>query len=224
MASYNIRNGISISDSRDLTATADIVNLISPDIIAIQEVDSATRRCDGQYVGGALADMTDMFPLYSAAIDYEGGKYGVGMLCKNAPDSVVRIPLPGREESRTALIAFWPDIVVCSTHLSLNSEDCKSGAILLADTLVKLSNGRPAFIMGDFNTTADDGLWTLLETKYGFKRVAGYDSPTFPSDEPQETLDYILIYSPATKVGTSNITVAQSTASDHRPIYTDIEF
>lgn len=121
--SYNIRNGRGIDNVQDLGRVAEIINRTAPDIVALQELDSVTGRMAGRFIPGELGEMTGMHARFCRAIDYDGGAYGVGLLSRDEPLAVRRIPLPGREESRVLFVAEFPDYVVCVTHLSLTPED-----------------------------------------------------------------------------------------------------
>ena len=125
--SYNIRNATGIDDRPDMCRTASVITECAPDIIAIQEVDSATKRSLGKYILGDLSAKTGMIPIFAPAIDFDGGKYGIGILAREKPISIKRVMLPGREESRVLLIAEFENYYFCCTHLSLTeNEDRKS--------------------------------------------------------------------------------------------------
>ena len=215
--SYNIRNGIGIDGTADLDRIAEVIVSARPDIVAVQEVDSVTRRSDGRDVIDYLAEKTSMRPYYSAAIDFDGGRYGIGMLCDSEPDSIRRIALPGSEEARTAIIAVWPDKAIACTHLSLTEKDRDKGAEIVARKLAELSaNGRATFMAGDFNADYDDPLFQILDERYGLKRQYP-QTPTFPSDLPTEMIDHILTGG-GCDTTLSGIEVLNSQASDHRPL------
>ncbi len=116
---YNIKNGFGMDDVRDPARIGTVIDKHMPDIVAVQEVDSMTNRSGKRYVLGELAAQTAMYPVYSPAIDYDGGKYGIGMLTKKKPMNIKRIALPGREEKRALLILEFEDYAVGCTHLSL---------------------------------------------------------------------------------------------------------
>ena len=78
--SYNIHNGVGMDHQADYERVAEVINRYAPDIVAIQEADSVTRRSSGVDVLHCLADYTLMHRLYAPSIDYEGGKYGIGLL------------------------------------------------------------------------------------------------------------------------------------------------
>lgn len=102
---------------------ANVINNASPDVVAIQEVDSMTRRSGQKYVLGEIAERTQMHACFAPAIEFEGGKYGIGLLTKQVPLRLQTIPLPGREEARTLILAEFEDYIYCCTHLSLAEED-----------------------------------------------------------------------------------------------------
>lgn len=77
-----------------------------------------------------LAARTTLTGTYAKAIDYSGGSYGVGILSREKPLSVKRIPLPGREEARVLLMAEFRDYWFCVTHLSLTREDSSASPLI----------------------------------------------------------------------------------------------
>ena len=80
--SYNIHNGVGLDGKRDYARIAKAVLRMSPDVVALQELDSATRRSGGVDILRELSDQTLMHRVYAPAIDYQGGKYGIGLLSK----------------------------------------------------------------------------------------------------------------------------------------------
>lgn len=215
---FNIRNGIGTDEVCDLSRIAKVISDSNVGIVAVQEVDSMTLRSGQRYVLGELAAMTAMLPFFSAAIDYDSGKYGVGLMCREKPDSILRLSLPGREEARTAIICIWKDKVVCSTHLSLDAEDALAGINILALYLRAISKDRMVFLAGDFNSHPDSDVIEFLESE-GFTLLNDPTKSTFPSDSPKETLDYIVCFSPNRQTVPAHSTdVIETCASDHRPV------
>ncbi len=121
IATYNIRNCIGMDMTQDIDRTAKAIQTFEADIIAVQEVDSCTHRSKGIDILGQLASRTDMTATYSSAIDFDGGRYGIGILSKEQPIAVKHIQLPGREEARTAVIAEFDDYVFLCRRLELPS-------------------------------------------------------------------------------------------------------
>ena len=120
--SYIIRNGIGIDNIQDIGRIARVILREAPDLVALQELDSATLRVGGRYIPGDLGRMTRMHATF----------------------------VPGREEARVLLMAEFPDYTVCVTHLSLTPEDRHASLPLIlqaTDTCRK-----PVLLAGDFNT------------------------------------------------------------------------
>ena len=123
LMTYNIKNANGMDDICNFQRVANVINNASPDVVAIQEVDSMTRRSGQKYVLGEIAERTQMHACFAPAIEFEGGKYGIGLLTKQVPLRLQTIPLPGREEARTLILAEFEDYIYCCTHLSLTEED-----------------------------------------------------------------------------------------------------
>ena len=92
---YNVRHCAGIDLVVDYDRTANVIISQQPDMVALQELDSMTGRSGQKYQLDELANRTDYFPVYGKAIDFDGGGYGVGVLTKEKPLSIKRIPLPG---------------------------------------------------------------------------------------------------------------------------------
>ena len=213
--SYNIRNGIGIDDKRDLNRTAATINAELPDVVCVQEVDSVTGRSGGAYILGDLANVTNMHPTFAAAIDFMGGKYGIGILSKQKPLSVKRVALPGREERRALLIAEFQDYVVACTHLSLTPDDQLLSVPIIADEAMRYT--KPFFICGDLNAKPDSNV--IAAFKKHFKIVSQTKHATWPSDKPQDLIDYIMVLKSSAKdvkAGKAHV-VNGTLASDHLP-------
>ena len=123
LMSYNIKNANGMDNVCNFQRIANVINNTSPDVVAIQEVDSMTNRSGQKYVLGEIAERTQMHGYFAPAIDYDGGKYGIGLLTKQVPLRLQSLPLPGREEARTLILAEFADYIYCCTHMSLTEED-----------------------------------------------------------------------------------------------------
>ena len=123
LMTYNIRNATGMDGVCNFQRIANVINNASPDVVAVQEVDSVTNRSNQKYVLGEIAERTQMHACFAPAIDFDGGKYGIGLLSKKAPIHLQTMALPGREEARTLILAEFEDYIYCCTHLSLTEED-----------------------------------------------------------------------------------------------------
>ena len=162
--SYNIRNGRGMDDAANYQRTADVINKACPDLVAVQEIDSVTGRSGGKDVLRELAGLTFMHYVYAPAIDYDGGKYGIGMLSKEKPLGYRYLPLPGREEARALLVVEFERYIYCCTHLSLTEEDRMLSLPIIKQ--VAASANKPFFIAGDMNAHPDSEFIQQLQKDF----------------------------------------------------------
>lgn len=220
MMSFNIHNGIGMDGQADYGRIAAVINQSSPDVVALQELDSATLRNDGKDLIKELANRTLMHRIYAAAIDYQGGKYGIGILSKEKPLNHRIISLPGQEEKRALLLVEFDKYVFCCTHFSLTEADRLASVPLLLAQLTEVD--KPVFVAGDFNAEPESATIKLLKEK--FRPLLNTKNKTSPADEPKEYLDYIFGYNGSGNGYTvvQSAVINESMASDHRPIYADV--
>ena len=218
--SYNIRNGKGIDDVANFRRTADVINKACLDLVAVQEIDSVTGRSGRKDVLRELAELTSMHYVYAPAIDYDGGKYGIGMLSKEKPLAYRYLPLPGREEARALLVVEFERYIYCCTHLSLTEEDRMLSLPVIKQ--VAMSAHKPFFIAGDLNAHPDSEFIRQLQND--FVILTDPNELTFPADKPDETLDYIATFAKDTTTFTriSACVPDEPAASDHRPVVIDI--
>lgn len=220
LMSYNVRNALGLDNVTDYQRIADVINSVSPDIVAIQELDSVTNRSNKVDVLDVLSRNTLMFPTYAAAIDYDGGRYGIGILSKEKPLSVKKIALPGREEARMLLVVELEDYYFGCTHFSLNADDRMQSVEIIQREAEKLD--KPFFLAGDMN--AEPGSPEQEAINKTFSTLTSPKESTFPADNPNICIDYIYGYK-----GTQNWSrltnrgvIAEKVASDHRPLYAEV--
>lgn len=220
MMSYNIHDGIGLDGKTDYNRIAGVISKWSPDVVAVQEVDSATQRAQRVDILRELAEATFMYRLYAPAIDYQGGKYGIGILSKEKPLSSRIIPLPGREEKRVFLLAEFDKYVFCCTHFSLTEEDQLASVPLILDALKGIN--KPVFLAGDLNTQPDSPVSKAL--KENFTPLTSPKNMTFPADKPDVCIDYILGFRAKEQGYTvlSNSVINEGVASDHRPVCAEV--
>lgn len=218
--SYNVRNCRGMDNVTDYQRVADVINRISPDVVAVQELDSATQRSNGVYVLDELGRRALMHATYAPAIDYQGGKYGVGILSKEKPLSYKVIPLPGREEERVMLLAEFDKYYLVCTHFSLTKEDRLQSVTIIENAIKNIT--KPLFFAGDLNTEYDSETSKALQKS--FTVLSNPRQNTFPSTGAKTCIDYIYGHK-----GTANTysvlarrVVDESVASDHLPLFVDV--
>lgn len=220
LMTYNIKNANGMDDICNFQRVANVINNASPDVVAIQEVDSMTRRSGQKYVLGEIAERTQMHACFAPAIEFDGGKYGIGLLTRQVPLRLQAIPLPGREEARTLILAEFQDYIYGCTHLSLTEEDrMKSLEIVKSFTA---SYKKPLFLAGDMNAEPESDF--IKELQKDFQILSNPKQSTYPAPEPKETIDYVT----ALKSNANGFALISSQvlneplASDHRPILVEL--
>lgn len=222
MMSYNVRNAIGLDQATNYQRVANVINNARPDVVAIQELDSVTARSNRTNVLNELALRTQMYSCFAPAIEYDGGKYGIGLLSKEKPLRFRSLSLPGSEEKRALLIAEFNDYIYCCVHLSLTEEDrMKSIEIIKAEAN---KTGKPFFIAGDFNASPESEC--IKEMQKEFQLLSNSKQATFPANEPVDAIDYIMAYKATTTdyIVTSAQVINEPLASDHRPLVAEIRF
>lgn len=222
VVSYNIRHGEGIDGKTNYQRIARHFTAQGADVVAVQEVDSATSRSNGADVLAELAECSGLYPTFAKAINFEGGAYGIGILSKEQPLAVHRISLPGREEARVLLMAEFSDYVFCCTHLSLTPEDQMASIPIIIDNVKNIR--KPVIVAGDWNALPEDAF--VKEMKREFVLANDVNQPTYPADKPDSLLDYIAVKMPkGAAVHAENFTViADSVSSDHRPIAVQLKW
>ena len=220
LMSYNIHNSIGLDGRLDTKRIASVIDKVSPEVVAIQEIDSITGRSHGRNLLAEIAGYAGMRHVFAPAIDFDGGKYGIGILCKEKPIKEIQVSLPGSEEKRTLLAVEFKDYVFACTHLSLTEAD-RLKSLAKIDSVAALFD-KPFFIAGDLNSQPGDRFMEQFTKQFDI--LSSVEEKTFPADNPAELIDYIAVKKGAGEIaGTKRSKVIdEPLASDHRPIYADV--
>ena len=220
LMSYNIRNGRGMDDATDLRRVAEAIREARPDVVAVQEVDSATERSGRVDVSRWLGERVSLYHTYAPAIEFEGGKYGVAVLSRERPLRAYAKPLPGREEARVSLWVEFEGYIFCCTHLSLTEEDRARSLPLLREEAARA--GKPVFVAGDWNDTPGSPFIRALGED--FRLLNDTTRGTYPASAPDRCIDYIAGYAGEGEPFTvlSSEVRDEPLASDHRPVVVDV--
>ena len=217
LTSYNIQHGEGLDKKIDHARQAKILRKARTQVAAIQEVDSVTKRNGGLYSLEEIGRKAKMFSTFAPAINFQGGKYGIGILSKKQPMSVRRIPLPGREEPRMLLVAEFKHYVVACTHLSLTDEDRMLSVPIIVEEAKKWQ--KPFILMGDLNDEQGMPFYKEMQKHFLFLNPS-YDK-TFPADNPNICIDHVAVFRPTPDATISyyRTWVGEEPFSDHRPLH-----
>ncbi len=226
IVAYNIRHGRGMDDTVDLQRAAAVLTRLQPDLVALQEVDNGVARTAVVDQARTLGRLTGMQAVFGKFMDYQGGQYGMAILSKHPIVSSTNHMLPPGEEPRSALAArirlAGSDrvVVLVGIHFYRTEAERSAQAVRLLQLLDHET--APVILAGDFNSTPDSDVMQVFADPWTIPDK-GEDHYTFPATAPGREIDFIL-YRPddAFRVIESRV-VAETLASDHRPILLVLE-
>lgn len=247
---YNIHHGEGLDGKIDLPRIAGVIRSVSPDLVALQEVDVKTGRSGGVDQGTVLGKLTGMAMEFTQAIDYDGGQYGVVCLwnasrLQGLGGTITLLPCTPGWEQRVLVERYFlfadsnnptPAFRFFFTHLDFHQEDTDRMAsvkvflellgqdreIVLGGKSIPVKQDFPSLFAGDLNDTPTSRVITTLKA-WWFMSSGENPAFTIPAEAPDRKIDYIL-YRPANrwKVIESKV-IEEKVASDHRPYVTRLE-
>jgi endonuclease/exonuclease/phosphatase family metal-dependent hydrolase len=216
---WNVHGIFHLNPGFDLDGVCSIIRHWSPDVVALQEVDSRGRTDDPFAL---LAKAVGDHSIDARSIVTQDGDYGQVLLSKwpflEAP-KIVDVSYQEREPRRAISARIQSDIgemTVVATHLGLSIHERHAQAHALVD----LVQPKRTFVVGDFN----DWLWVR-----SVRGVLAQTCPvrtrlrTFPSRFPLLRLDRIYV----TRDGLIRSAWTDRKArkcSDHLPVIADVAF
>lgn len=225
VVTYNIHSCIGTDGRRDPERVGRVLCGLEPDIVALQEVNTALNQRVELGQLAVLARMTGLEPVVGPVIEREHGFYGNAILSRFPAADVRRLDLSVEGfEPRGALdvgLDVGGDRVrMVATHLGLATSERRTQIGRLLSTLYRNPRGRAAIVLGDFNEWFG---WSR-----NLRRLNSYlgwqpRRATYPSRRPVFALDRIWV---APKLllqdaGVDNGELA-GVASDHRPLWADV--
>ncbi|MBP0114314.1 MULTISPECIES: endonuclease/exonuclease/phosphatase family protein [Bradyrhizobium] len=215
---WNVHGTFNLNPTFDLEGVCCIIRKWSPDVVALQEVDSRSRSDDPF---AKLASVVGDHRVHAKSIVTRDGEYGQMLLSRfpfSSVPEIVDVSYREREPRRaiaTGLLTPFGDVRVVATHLGLSVHERYAQARALA-SLVK--PGRTV-VLGDFN----DWFWVK-----SVRRVLAQVCPnrtrlrTFPARLPLLRLDRIYA-TPDSRFGNVWTDREARAYSDHLPVLADIE-
>ena len=234
LGTYNVGN-FNKTETNSTQMVSTMMKEIGVQALSMNELDYFNGRHNVDQIKAFAALMGGWNSFFAPAIDYRGGKYGIGVA--SAPElKVVRteaLTLPkgdGSEQRALAVVEFEP-FVFASTHLDHKSADAQLAQAKTIEEWVENHYGttdKPVFLCGDFNALPESatigfmrGNWTILSPL----------EPTYSAVKPSKCIDYIMVYkNAAAKVRKLDGRVCKefyggdvTVASDHLPVYVEVE-
>jgi endonuclease/exonuclease/phosphatase family metal-dependent hydrolase len=216
---WNVHGTLKLNPDFDLEGVCSIIGKWSPDVVALQEVDSRGHPDD---VFGRLADAVGEHRVEARSIVTQDGDYGQVLLSRwpfACEPKVTDVSYQEREPRRAIsarIRAPLGEVTVVATHLGLSMHE----RYAQAQALAALVDAPWTIVLGDFN----DWLWVK-----SVRRALASRCPvrtrlrTFPSRLPILRLDRIYATPSGTIVKAWTDREARS-CSDHLPVIADIAF
>lgn len=218
-----------------------VIKALDADVVALQELDSASIHRDNRYLLKEIADAagSGYVPYYGNAAPFDEGSIGCGVLIKNtlSVKGIQVIHLPG-DETRAAVAVELKNFIFIGTHSDLNDEKRREGAQIVCDWVGKKS--KPVFLAGDLNDShrwPNGGVSFPVWIKY-FDIISDTTGNSIPGRTDSGALiDYVLLLKnrKASKVkvlrthilrtvSVDGKSVDTATVSDHYPVFVDVKF
>lgn len=205
--------------TRNLAAIANLIR--EYDIVGLQELDNGSFRSGFLNQSQYLAEKA-RFPYWSSQANRKVGKIAASsnaLLSRFKPEEVHDHKLPGRISGRGALMARYGTgddaLYVIVSHLSLG----KRSRAMQLDYLLEILDGKKnVVLMGDLNAQSKMPEIKRFIDQSGLEPAA-CDSHTFPSWNPQRSIDYILTSDTLRAI---DVDVINIELSDHLPVATTI--
>ncbi len=240
---YNIQHGhVHLDTYIDLTKVCDVIRTYDPDIVGLNEVRGRGKSDDYTAQVETMAAYLGYHCYFGRSICIRGSEpYGNAILSKYpiVEASVLRIPNPvdpsacRRFEPRSICRAVVEvpcdgepaayegptvNLAVYSSHFGLSPAE-QEHAVSTAITTLR-EEALPFVLMGDFNMQPDDILMQPLHKAFRSVDPLLGGKLSFPSDNPSIKIDYIYT---SQNIDILAGDIPQVVASDHCPVWADIE-
>lgn len=228
--SFNILHGATTKGDFNLDVIANVISYTNPDLVALQEVDFKTNRAHKYDLVTELAYRTKLIPLFGKAMNYDDGEYGEGILSKYSflKTRNVALPFTNGNEPRAALeiittLSSKDTIAFVGTHLDhLKDEKDRIAQVKKLNEVFSL-NKYPTILAGDLNDIPGSNAINILENVWLSSYNKENPENTFPSDNPNKKIDYIMFY-PKNRWKIIETKVINNTvASDHNAYLVIVE-
>lgn len=206
----------------DFDIMAKAINDQGADIVGLNEMRGKSEHPDYAEQVEKLSELTGLKYWYFAeAIKFNGvNPYGNGFLSRYPIVSAETVMIPDPDpktgknyyETRCILKAkLEGDITVLVSHFGLNDDEAENAVKTVVENLAE----EKCILMGDFNLTPDDKiLKPIFERMKDTAELFTEPQLSFPSDKPDQKIDYIFV---SRDVEVISAEIPPVVASDHRP-------
>ena len=223
------------SGSNTTEMVASMMKELGVQVLSLNELDSCTVRHPEFQIKDFAEAMGEWNYNFAPAMDYQGGKYGIGTASSARLQPVrqygITLDQAGGAEQRAMAVSVFDSFVFCSTHLDHRSFEAQLSQARQICAWASANYGSsdiPVFLCGDFNAEPDSGTISLMKKDW---TILSPLQPTFSAGNPVKCIDYIMVYKNASKrvklldngvaaeFKTGDVTVA----SDHLPVFVKVK-
>ena len=234
LATYNV-GVFGKSGSNTTGMVASMLKEMGVQAVSLNELDSCTVRHPDYQIKGLADAMGGWNWWFAPALDYQGGKYGIGIISEPGLRVLRRHKLAlakgDGSEPRALAVCEFEKFVFCSTHLDYVTVASQVGQARQICAWVEAMYGKsdkPVILCGDFNAGPDSEVLALMRENW---TVLSPQEFTYSAKNPHECIDYVMVYRNAAsrvKVLDAAIPTVFATgdvkvASDHLPVYVKFE-
>lgn len=226
VATYNILAG-----THGLDEVIAAVRSFDADLVALQEVDSRTRRSGRVDQPQVIADGLGMHVAFVEHRRYDGGRIGVALLSRHPLANVERIALPdGVLATLRADVTIAGRVVhVFVVHLRptdprqplARQRATDATRLREADAVLVRATAEPVptIVLGDFNARGNGPEYAAFADHLDDACPDG--GATWPTSFPLVRIDYVWTSAAFARVDCPRFSPV---ASDHRPVVADLRF
>ena len=218
---YNIRHGLTTKNQSNLSRVSELIRVNKVDIVALQEIDSATVRSLGRNQTKFLAKETKMKAVFAKAVAEKQGSYGLAILSRYPiiASQIVQLPSPEEGASRVLLCAYvelptGKTVRFCTTKLDPHSAQNRTAQAAIITALLKESI-QPVVWAGDFHSHTDD---PIIQKMARYWQYAGLNINQITFPELASRFDYILTRPNNEMTQLTYRVIKENRTSDHYPV------
>lgn len=221
--SWNVHGCVDRSGRFDPQGVVDVILRLSPDIVALQELDSRRNLAGDLDTFGYLRASLGWPAAEARTIRDSDGDYGHALMARWELEQVEHLDLAvRRREPRMAISSkvLTPGgrVHVVATHLGLSARERRIQVRTIASHVNSTGVG-PAIVVGDFNEWRRRGVATRALCP-PFEVAAGL--PSFPSRRPVLPLDRIWCRPPL-ELDKARVDTTARHQSDHLPVIAELK-
>ena len=237
IVSYNVgafNKYMSTKESTEMIAM--MLNEIKADAVGLNECDSVNTRHPGENQVANLAKQVGNWQWwFGRAMAFRGGAYGNGVIVpkdvKITKKYTVTLAKGSGAEQRSVAVIETDKYVIGAAHLDHTSAAARLAQVEIVNAWADQyrDSKKPVFFMGDMNDYPNSETITGIKRDWDLLSVTNENS--FPSRGANNCIDYIFHYKksvPVKVIGSHVMTDFYNgdvtMASDHLPIYVDIQF